>query len=311
VIVDSHQHFWDLQRFDYPWMTDDLEPIRRNFGPSDLEPLLAERGVDRTVVVQANPSVDETRYLLEIAAQTDFVSGVVGWVDLADPGIRAVVTDLRNGENGHHLVGIRHQVHDESDPAWLLRDEVQRGLRELGAAGLPYDLLVRARELPAALQTARAQPGLRLVIDHIAKPPIEDGEVEEWARSMAPFAGLDNVYCKLSGMVTEADWNAWKPADLVPYVQRVVDWFGEDRLMFGSDWPVCLLAATYGEVMDALDSALGGLGERARAKIYGLNAVAFYGLRDAQASSALSHRDACEALTRLRRHCLSRPVIEI
>jgi L-fuconolactonase len=282
VIVDSHQHFWDLDRFDYPWMTDDVEPIRRNFGPRDLEPLLAERGVDRTVIVQAIASVDETRYLLEIAAQTDFVSGVVGWADLTDPGVGAVVADLRSGEGGHYLVGIRHQVHDEADPAWLLRDEVQRGLRELARAELSYDLLVRPRELPAALRTARAQPGLRLVVDHIAKPPIEDGDVEEWARAMAPFAELDNVYCKLSGMVTEADWEAWKPHDLVPYVQRVVGWFGEDRLMFGSDWPVCLLAASYGEVMDALDGALGGLGKRARAKIYGGNAVAFYALRDAQ-----------------------------
>jgi L-fuconolactonase len=282
VIVDSHQHFWDLERFDYAWMTDDLRVIRRNFGPKDLESLLAERGVDESVVVQATSSADETRYLLEIAARTDFVSGVVGWVDLARPGVGAVVADLRNGEGGHHLVGVRHQVHDEDDPDWLLRHEVQHGLRELADAGLAYDLLVRARELPAALRTARAQPGLRLVIDHIAKPPIREGEMDEWGRAMTPFAGLDNVYCKLSGMVTEADWTTWRPADLVPYVERVLDWFGEDRLMFGSDWPVCLLAASYGEVMDALDGALGNLGESARAKIYGGNAVAFYQLGDAR-----------------------------
>jgi L-fuconolactonase len=278
VIVDSHQHFWDLGRFRYPWMSDDLRAIRRNFGPEDLEPLLAERGVDRSVVVQATASTDETRYLLELAARTDFVYGVVGWVDITDPGVGAVVSGLRDGEGGDHLVGIRHQVHDEADPDWLLRDEVQHGLRQLADAGLAYDLLVRTRELPAALRTARAQPGLRLVVDHIAKPPIRDRELEEWARAMAPFAGLDNVYCKLSGMVTEADWNAWRPADLVPYVERVLEWFGEDRLMFGSDWPVCLLAASYGEVMDALDGALGDLGESARARIYGANALAFYQL---------------------------------
>jgi L-fuconolactonase len=279
VVVDSHQHFWDLGRFDYPWMTDDLRPIRRNFGPSDLEPLLAERGVDRTVIVQAISSVDESRYLLEIAARTGFVSGVVGWVDLADPEVGAAVAELRSCKGGDYLVGIRHQVHDEADPDWLLREDVQRGLRELARARLAYDLLVRPRELPAALRTARAHPELRLVVDHIAKPPIRDGEIEEWARAMEPFARLENVHCKLSGMVTEADWGAWEPADLVPYVQRVLEWFGEDRLMFGSDWPVCLLAASYGEVMDALDDALGGVGERARAKIYGGNAVAFYGLR--------------------------------
>jgi L-fucono-1,5-lactonase len=282
VIVDSHQHFWDLEQFEYPWMTDDLRVLRRNFGPDDLQPLLARHGVDRSVVVQATSSVDETRYLLEVAARTDFVSGVVGWLDLADPCVGAVVADLRDGEGGPFLAGVRHQVHDEADPDWLLRDEVQRGLGELAAAGLAYDLLVRTRELPAALRTARAQPGLRLVIDHIAKPRIDEGELEAWARAMAPFAGLDNVYCKLSGMVTEADWARWKPAELVPYVERVLDWFGEDRLMFGSDWPVCLLAASYGEVMDALDGALGPLGGSARAKIYGGNAVAFYQLSSAE-----------------------------
>jgi L-fucono-1,5-lactonase len=282
VIVDSHQHFWDLERFDYPWMTDDLRAIRRNFGPDDLEPLLAQHGVDRSVVVQATSSVDETRYLLEIASRTDFVSGVVGWVDITDPDVGAVVADLRDGEGGHFLVGVRHQVHDEADPDWLLRDEVQRGLGELAAAGLAYDLLVRTRELPAALRTAREMPGLRLVVDHIAKPRIREGELEEWARAMAPFAGLGNVYCKLSGMVTEADWTSWKPAELVPYVERVLDWFGEDRLMFGSDWPVCLLAASYGEVMDALAGALSSLGDSARAKIYGGNAAAFYQLGSAQ-----------------------------
>jgi L-fuconolactonase len=279
VIVDSHQHFWDLERFEYPWMTDDLEPIRRSFGPADLEPLLVERGVDRTVVVQAISSVDETRYLLEIAADTAFVAGVVGWVDLAAPGVGAVVAELRTCEAARYLVGIRHQVHDEPDPAWLLRNEVQRGLEDVARAGLAYDLLVRTRELPAALETARAHSELRFVIDHIAKPPITDGEVDAWARAMEPFAELDNVYCKLSGMVTEADWNVWRPDDLVPFVRRVLDWFGEDRLMFGSDWPVCLLAASYGDVMDALDGVLADLGERARAKVYGENALAFYDLR--------------------------------
>jgi L-fuconolactonase len=279
VVVDSHQHFWDLERFDYPWLTDDLQPLRRNFGPDDLEPLLAERGVDRTVVVQAISSVDETRYLLEVAACTEFVAGVVGWVDLADPGVGAVVAELQEGEGEQQLVGIRHQVHDEADPDWLLRDDVQRGLSEVARAGLSYDLLVRPRELPAALRTARAHPELRLVVDHIAKPPIRDGEIEEWSRLMAPLARLENVCCKLSGMVTEAGWETWKPADLVPYVERVVEWFGEDRLMFGSDWPVCLLAASYGEAIDALDLALGDLGDCARAKLYGGNALAFYRLR--------------------------------
>lgn len=278
MLVDAHQHFWDLELFEYPWLTPELRPIRRTFGPADLQPLLAAHGVDQTVVVQAIASVDETRYLLRLAAATPFVGGVVGWVDLADPAVGSVVAELGSGDGGDHLVGIRHQVHDEADPAWLLRDDVQRGLAKLARAGLAYDLLVRTRELPAALETARAHPALRLVIDHLAKPPIRDGEVEAWARAMEPFAGLPNVYCKLSGLVTEADWAAWQADDLVPYVERVLAWFGEDRLMFGSDWPVCLLAASYGRVLAALDSVLGDLGERARAKIYGDNAAAFYRL---------------------------------
>jgi L-fuconolactonase len=278
VVVDSHQHFWDLERFRYPWMSDELHAIRRDFGPEDLEPLLVEGGVDRSVVVQATTSTGETRYLLELAARTEFVCGVVGWVDLADPGVGAVVSDLRDGVGGHYLVGIRHPVHDEADPDWLLRAEVQRGLREVADAGLAYDLLVRVRELPAALQVAREHAGLRLVIDHIAKPPIREGELDEWSRAMEPFAGLGNVHCKLSGMVTEADWKTWKPSDLVPYVERVLQWFGEDRLMFGTDWPVCLLAASYKRVIGALEVALGSLGESARAKIFGGNAVSFYRL---------------------------------
>jgi L-fuconolactonase len=276
VVVDSHQHFWDLERFHYPWMSDDLHALRRNFGPEDLEPLLVEGGVDQSIVVQATTSTDETRYLLELAARTEFVCGVVGWVDIADPGVGAVVSGLRNGEGGDYLVGLRHPVHDEADPDWLLRDEVQRGLRALADTGLAYDLLVRVRELPAALRVAREHEDLRLVIDHIAKPSIREGELDEWSRAMEPFAGLGNVHCKLSGMVTEADWKTWKPADLAPYVERVRQLFGEDRLMFGSDWPVCLLAASYGEVMDALDGALGSLGSSARAKIYGENALGFY-----------------------------------
>jgi L-fuconolactonase len=153
------------------------------------------------------------------------------------------------------LVGVRHQVHDEPDPDWLVRDDVQRGLRAVEEAGLAYDLLVRPRELPAALRVARAFPGLRLVIDHIGKPPIASGELEPWARSMAPFADCGHVFCKISGLVTEADWQRWTAADLAPYLGRVHEWFGERRLLFGSDWPVCLLAASYEDVVRAYEPA--------------------------------------------------------
>lgn len=277
-VVDAHHHFWDPARAEYPWMTDELAAIRRRFGPEDLRPLLAERAVDWTVLVQTRPSPEETREFCNVAVGTEFVAGVVGWVDLTDPGVARTLRELKAAPGGDRLVGIRHQVQDEADPGWLLREEVRRGLRVAGEAGLAYDLLVRTRELPAALRTVRHFPDMRFIIDHIGKPPIRTGEDRAWAEAMAPFSDLENVCCKLSGMVTEADWSTWKPDDLVPYVRRVVGWFGEDRVMFGSDWPVCLLAASYARVFDALLYALGEIPARVRAKILGANAISVYQL---------------------------------
>ena len=276
--VDAHQHFWDPARADYPWMTDDLAAIRRRFGPEDLRPLLAERGVDCTVLVQTRSSLEETREFLDTAARTDFVAGVVGWVDLTDPAVGRALRGLRSSAGGAKLVGIRHQVHDEPDPGWLLRDDVRRGLRAVGDAGLAYDFLVRPRELPAAVQIAEDFPNTRFIIDHIAKPPIRGGDDRAWARAMARAGGLGNIYCKLSGMITEADWTSWQPDTLVPYVRRVVEWFGVDRLIFGSDWPVCLLAGSYAQVVDALLHCLADLPAEARAKIFGANAIKCYRL---------------------------------
>ena len=278
TVVDAHQHFWDPGRADYPFLTDELAVIRRPFGPDDLRPSLREAGVDRTVLVQTRASLDETREFLATAAATDYVAGVVGWVDLLDPAVAETLAALRAGPDGALLVGVRHQIHDEPDPEWLGRADVRRGLAAVRDAGLAYDLLVRPRELPAALAVARALPDLRLVIDHLAKPPIASGEVESWAALMAPFSELPHVSCKLSGMVTEADWGRWMSADLAPYVERVVAIFGEDRVMFGSDWPVCLLAGSYGQVVVALEQALGPISAATRAKVFGANAVAFYRL---------------------------------
>jgi L-fuconolactonase len=275
VRVDAHVHFWGADELvAYEWMTPDMDAIRRPFAPDDLRPLLEANGFDRTVVVQTYSSVDETRGLLDLAARTDVVAGVVGWVDLTSANVAETIEEL----NGPHLVGIRHQVHDEADPDWLLRDDVRRGLRALQDAGLTYDVLVKTRELPAALDTARRLPGLPMVIDHIAKPPIASAALGPWAERMAPFAELQHVRCKVSGLVTEADWESWTVGDLRPYVQRVADWFGEDRLLFGSDWPVCTLAASYDEVVRACEDALGGLGRSARDRIFGANATSFYGL---------------------------------
>lgn len=278
--VDAHQHFWDPARAEYPWMTEALARVRRRFGPDDLRPLLTAQGIDRTVLVQTRSSLDETREFCATAAATDFVAGVVGWVDLTDPRVSETLRALKTSPAGGTLVGVRHQVHDEPDAGWLLRDDVRRGLRSVGDAGLAYDLLVRTRELPAALRVVREFPEMRFVIDHIAKPPIRTGKMDGWADAMAPFSDCDNVFCKLSGMITEADWSGWQSDDLVPYVRRVIGWFGEDRLMFGSDWPICLLAGSYVQVIDALRRALGGIPPRAWAKIMGENAVRFYRLEE-------------------------------
>jgi L-fuconolactonase len=251
-----------------------MDVIRRPFAPDELRPLLAGHGFDAAVVVQTYSSVEETRALLELAAHADVVAGVVGWVDLTSPEVATTLAELRDP----HLVGIRHQVHDEADPEWLLRDDVRRGLRAVQRAGLAYDVLVKTPQLPAALDAARRFADLPMVIDHIAKPPIAAGELEPWAERLAPFAELEHVHCKVSGLVTEADWRTWTVDDVRPYVERVAEWFGEERLLFGSDWPVCTLAASYAEVVRACEDALGELGQTARDKIFGGNASAFYGL---------------------------------
>lgn len=275
MIVDAHQHFWDPALDDYAWLADDeLAPVRRRFGPEDLGPVLREHGVGGTVLVQALGSVDETRRLLAVAETTPFVLGVVGWIDLTDPDAAGTLAGLAGGA----LVGIRHQVQDEPDPAWLLRPDVQRGIAAVGEAGLAYDFLVRPPALPAAIETARRHPGMRFVVDHVAKPPIRDGDTEEWARGLAELAGLPNVSCKLSGLVLEADWGAWRAEELVPYYRRALDWFGPERSLFGSDWPLCLVAADYGAVLELVLAALGGLDEGERAAVLGGNAARVYGL---------------------------------
>ncbi len=270
TVVDAHQHFWDPGVADYPWMTGNYERLRRPYGPTDLAPLLDATGVSGTVVVQARQEVDETVSLLETAAATEWVLGVVGWVDLTTPDVPETIDEILNGPGGRRLVGIRHLVHDEPDPDWLLRDDVMRGLTAVARAGLTYDLLVRTRELPAAVEVAEQLPELRLVVDHLAKPPVSTRQVESWASAVGQIARLPNVTCKVSGLVTEADWSSWTAGDLTPYIAGAVDLFGVDRLMWGSDWPVCTLAASYSGVHDVyvrilsdlvgddLDRVLGG-----------------------------------------------------
>jgi len=276
-VIDSHHHFWNPASRVYPWM-EGLTPLQRVFAPDDLRPLIAAAGVDAVVTVQTVADVAETVEFLETAAATDFVAGVVGWVDLTDPAVGETLAALQARPDGRYLVGIRHQVHDEADVDWLRRPDVQRGIRAVGAAGLVYDLLLKPPYIDAAVACAAALPEVRFVVDHIAKPEIARGEIADWAAKMTPFAGMPHVACKLSGMVTEADWTHWTPADLRPYVEKVVGWFGEDRLLYGSDWPVCTLAGGYVQVKQALETALGPIEVGARDKIFGANAERWYRL---------------------------------
>ena len=281
MVVDSHHHFWDPGRAHYPFLTDALAPIRRRFSPVHLEHELTAARVDQTVLVQTLSSDEETRGFLATAADVPWVAGVVGWVDLTSKRVADDLASLRQAPGGDRLVGIRHQAHDEPDPDWLVRDDVRRGVGTVLDSGLAYDLLVRTRELPAALALARehADSGARLVIDHIAKPEIRAANLDPWQERMAPFAELEHVSCKLSGMVTEADWERWGPADLAPYVERVIGWFGPARLMFGSDWPVCLVASDYARVKATLEELIAELEPAQRERILGANAVATYGLK--------------------------------
>jgi len=278
VIVDAHHHFWDPATADYPWLTDELAAIRRAFGPADLAPLVAAAGIDATILVQTRSSLAETETFLAIAAQTPFVQGVVGWVDLTGPAVGDTIDRLRAGPGGERLVGIRHQAHDEPDPAWLARPDVRRGIRAVGDAGLVYDLLVRARELPAARDIVAALPDVRFVVDHLAKPAIRAGADPAWSDAVRTFRGLPNAWWKVSGLVTEADWQTWRTDDLAPFVDQVLEVAGPDRLLFGSDWPVCLLAAGYPEVLMTARGLIAGLSIDEQAAILGRTAARVYRL---------------------------------
>jgi L-fuconolactonase len=281
VIVDAHHHFWDPATADYPWLTDELAAIRRRFGPEDLAPLVEAAGINATVLVQTRSSLAETEEFLATAAATPFIRGVVGWIDLTDPAAGESIDRLRAGPGGDGLVAIRHQVQDEDDPGWLGRADVRRGIAAVGRAGLAYDLLVRTRELPAARALVGAMPDVRFVVDHLAKPAIRNGSDPAWADAVGAFRALPNVWWKLSGLVAEANWQAWRPADLRPFVDRVLEIAGPDRLLFGSDWPVCLLAAPYDVVLATARDLIATLSPSEQAAILGETAVAVYRLEAA------------------------------
>jgi L-fuconolactonase len=277
-IVDAHHHVWDLSVRDQDWITgEELAPLRRDFTLADLEPEARAEGVTATVLVQTVTVPEETPEFLALAARSELVAGVVGWTDLTAPGVADALAGLRELPRGEHLVGIRHQVQGEPDPGWLLRPDVQNGLAAVAEAGLVYDLLVKPHQLAAAVEAARRLPGCTFVLDHLGKPPIASGELQPWADAVRLLASLPNTVCKLSGMVTEAD-RSWNVEDLKPYADTVLDAFGPERLMFGSDWPVCRLAATYAEVGAAAGELMAGLSPAERREVFAGTAVRTYGL---------------------------------
>lgn len=279
MIIDSHQHFWQVGKFDYPWMTPELGVLYRDYLPEVLEPTLKENAVTRTILVQASNSLAETDWLLSLSDRYPFIAGVVGWVDLTDSGMEA---DLEVFKANPKFKGVRHLVESEPADDWLVQPDVLRGLQTLEQHGVAYDLLVHTRHLKHVRTVAEACPQLRLVVDHLAKPPIARGsaaEIHEWVNGLKECASYPNVFCKLSGLVTEAHLTSWSSEDLRPYVERALEFFGPARMMFGSDWPVCLLAASYSQVLEAFQLLLRDLRDEERTMIFGGNAANFYQLQ--------------------------------
>ena len=254
-----------------------MELLFRDYLPPMLAPILNRRGVDQTILVQASNSVEETRWLLEVATENSFIGGVVGWVDLQSDDVARQLDEFTAYAK---FKGVRHLVESEAADDWLTQASVIRGMRELGSRGLAYDLLVHTRHLQHAERTVKQCPDSRFVIDHMAKPPIARGEIDEWARGLKQLAAHPNVSCKLSGLVTEANRKNWRVEDLKPYVETALEYFGPKRMMFGSDWPVCLLAATYEQVLEAFQTLLADLSEADRDSIFSKNASAFYRIED-------------------------------
>lgn len=281
-IIDGHQHFWQVGRFDYPWMSREVEVLYRDYLPATLEPILKRCGVTETILVQASNSLAETRWLLSLAETHTFIAGVVGWVDLMSSEVRLQLDEFTKHPQ---FKGVRHLVESESADDWLIQDSVIAGLRALASYGVSYDLLVHPRHLRYVRTVAAKCPELHLVIDHMAKPPIARGELNEWAKEIGEVARYPNISCKLSGLVTEADLAHWRPADLKPFVQTALECFGPRRMIFGSDYPVCLRAASYDQVLDSFQALLADLSDEEQGRIFAGNAIEFYGIQQ-QAQAA-------------------------
>jgi len=271
--LDSHVHFWQYNAAEYGWIDDTMTSLRRDFTPEDALGVMASAGIAACVAVQVRQTLDETRWMLQLADRYPFIAGVVGWVDLRSDDLDAQIESLTHPK----LLGVRHIVQAERDE--FLRDEIfQQGVARLARHGLAYDILIYGRQMPAAIAFASALPEVRVVLDHLGKPDIRRGGYDTWRRDLDRIAALPNVCAKLSGLVTEADWNRWTIADLHRYVNAAIDTFGPERLMFGSDWPVCTLAADYAEVTDIVRTAIDGRPQSEQDSIFGGTARRFWKL---------------------------------
>ncbi|TDQ18441.1 L-fuconolactonase [Algoriphagus boseongensis] len=270
--VDSHQHFWNYDPQKQDWITPEMNRIRRNFAPGDLYPLLQDAKIDGCIAVQADESLRETDFLLDLADQHEWILGVVGWADLAKDDLDEI---LDNYSQNPHLVGFR-EVLQSKDPGYMLRKDFIRGIHKLEKRGYTYDILTFPHQLSAALDLVKNCPNQRFVIDHLSKPYIKDGEWKEWKKAMIPLAERELIHCKLSGMITEADWKKWNPSELFPYLEIALELFGPERLMFGSDWPVCLVAGEYEQVFQVVEDFSNALSAGERDRIMGETAAEFY-----------------------------------
>jgi len=276
MLIDAHQHFWIYEPAQYVWIDESMAALHRDFLPADLDSAMKLCGVDATVAVQARQSLEETRWLLTLAERSKKILGVVGWVDLSSANLHSQLAEF----TGHSkFVGVRHIVQGEADDQFLLRPDFLRGIAALEEFDLAYDLLIYPRHLPVAAEFVSRFPRQRFVLDHMAKPHIRSGEIDSWSRGIRGLAAFSNVCCKLSGLITEADWSNWKPAEITPYLNVVFEAFGPDRLMIGSDWPVCLVAGSYERTLDVVKDYLEPYDTGVRTAILGGNAQRFWGLQ--------------------------------
>ncbi len=276
--IDTHQHFWRYRADEYGWIGQGMEVLKKDFLPEHLAPLLKSTGMDGTVAVQARQSLEESRWLLELADQNPLIKGVVGWVDLRSPEVEEQL-----GRFALHpkFVGVRHILEDEPDDRFMMREDFICGIGKLAALHLTYDLLLLSHHLPVACELAEKFPGQPFVLDHLSKPLIKDRKRSPWDAEIRRLAAFPNVYCKVSGMVTQADWKSWKPEDFTPYLDVVFESFGTDRIMIGSDWPVCTLAGSYQDVMQIAADYVERLSSDEKSKVWNENAKRFYGISDA------------------------------